>query len=177
MRITYNYIMSDDVYSIKFHWDALNIVLTALAVTGGLLFFSATMTVRMPLAYVIASVFMLYLIVLVLFVPYRIKLSGDTLTVRKLAGKYIIPLKSITSVEELPDDFMKTASKLFGSNGFCGYWGKYMSPYAGNFTLCVTERKNLIMITVFNEKTGTEKRLAFSCRNKKIITALRQSNG
>ncbi len=168
--------MNGNIFTIRFHWDALNIILTSLAVAGALLIYSMVMTIGLPLAYILASVFLLYIMLSALFVPYRIKLRGDVLVIRKLAGKHTIPLDSIVSARQLPDDFMETASKLFGSNGFCGYWGKYLSPYTGSFILCATERKNLIMVTMTSPKTGTEKRIVFSCRDKNVITALNKDN-
>ena len=101
--------MNGNIFTIRFHWDALNIILTSLAVAGALLIYSMVMTIGLPLAYILASVFLLYIMLSALFVPYRIQLRGDVLVIRKLAGKHTIPLDSIVSARQLPDDFMETA--------------------------------------------------------------------
>ena len=98
--------MNGNIFTIRFHWDALNIILTSLAVAGAPLIYSMVMTIGLPLAYILASVFLLYIMLFALFVPYRIKLRRDVLGIRKLAGKHTTTLDSIGLARQMPHAFL-----------------------------------------------------------------------
>lgn len=101
------------------------------------------------IARVITAVFLLALMLgCFLYAPKGYGVESGNLVIKRVGKDRIIPFSQIQSVKEINRDQLRGSIRTFGVGGLFGYWGKFNSPAIGSTTWYITQRKNLILITL-----------------------------
>lgn len=82
--------------------------------------------------YVVAAIFLIFLVSAALYAPLSVETGEHDVTVRSALKKHRIPLSEIEEVQ-LFQPTMGTY-RLFGSGGFMGYWGIFREGDVGKYT-------------------------------------------
>ncbi len=100
----------------------------------------------LPLLFLLVIVFSLY------WAPRSLSIDQEKLTCHTLGSRIEIPLSSILFVSQIEPKDIRTSMRLFGSGGMFGYMGRFRTRKLGNYTMYITERRNLILVTTQTKK-------------------------
>lgn len=123
------------------------------------------------------SLFFLILLFSWLFAPIHYLIESNTLIIHRKIGNVSIDLKSVLKIKLLTSNEIKGTIRTFGVGGLFGYYGKFYVPKIGSCTVYASQRNNMILIELDNQKkliiTPDEIKLAdlllSSCENCKSI--------
>ncbi len=87
-----------------------------------------------------------------LFAPRSYWFDKTALTIDRPGGKIIIPLKEISSADELPREELAGMIRTFGVGGLFGYYGAFWAPRVGHVRMHATRTKGLVLIVTTSGK-------------------------
>lgn len=82
-----------------------------------------------------------------LMAPRWYSFDAQNLEIDRPAGSLRIPLREISSVDELPREALRGMIRTFGVGGFFGYYGKFYAPGIGHLVLHASRMQGLVLIT------------------------------
>lgn len=100
----------------------------------------------LPLIFLSTIVFSLY------WAPRSLAIDQEKLTCHTFGSRIEIPLSSILFISQIEPKDIRTSMRLFGSGGMFGYMGRFRNIKLGNYTMYITERKSLILVTTQTKK-------------------------
>ena len=103
-----------------------------------------------------------------IFAPRYYKFNDKMIEVGRIAGNIKIPLRQISTVDELPRDQLRGMIRTFGVGGLFGYYGNFYSPSLGHLTMFATRSKGMVLIT-----TTTGKKIVISPDDDTFAARLR----
>ena len=87
------------------------------------------------------------------FRPICYKLTDDKLIIHRPLSDIKIIRAEIEKVEQLDNEKLSWAFRVFGVGGLFGYWGKFSNTKLGSMTWYATRRNNAVLITtIYNKK-------------------------
>ena len=87
------------------------------------------------------------------FKPISYKLTDDKLIIHRPLSDIKIIRAEIEKVEQLDNEKLSWAFRVFGVGGLFGYWGKFSNTKLGSMTWYATRRNNAVLITtIYNKK-------------------------
>jgi len=78
--------------------------------------------------------------------PRRFSLTAGQLLVERPLLSIRIPLGEIRAVAALPDGALRGCTRVWGTSGFCGYYGRFWGRALGSFRLYATRTKGLVLV-------------------------------
>ncbi len=137
----------DSKNKVSFEWSVTVIVITAVVSVLLLycIYFIANNYYKTSAAVGISVVILLFLYVATQM-PIYLCYNADGIVIKHLIGQTKIPVRNLTSIEKADDNVTAYSIRCFGSGGFGGYLGKFSNNMLGNYTMCVTQKKNLVLI-------------------------------
>ena len=108
---------------------------------------------------------------MILSIPRRIVLLGNKLEIQCVFDITQIDMREIARIRKVSDRRLRWTLLLFGSSGFCGYYGKYFDLKEFEvITIYASEWDNFVEITdIYDSRTYV------SCREaNELIAAVRQ---
>ncbi|MDN0053331.1 PH domain-containing protein [Bacteroides caecigallinarum] len=94
------------------------------------------------------------------FMPIRLTLRNDKITLQRLFGAINIPIKDIIAIKAIPNSETAFSIRIFGSGGLFGYLGKFKNPKLGSYTMYATNLNELVLIRT------NSKKYVFSCKGR-----------
>lgn len=161
--------LESNTISIPFHWSGavLTVTIVTLAVLIGAGFYLGSLkwpTVMLWLKYLLTIILLATVIVGVGYMPIRLKINDEKITVIRLFGPLKIPQSEIVEIKRIGKSEINNSIRIFGSGGLFGYLGRFKNDRFGSYTMYATELNNLIFIRTSNKK------YVFSCsRSKELI--------
>lgn len=146
------------------HWSAgitvlTSIVVIALIISGCYIWTGEIPSFMIWLKYALIIVFIATIIGTLAFMPIRLTVRSDKITLHRLIGAIHIPFKDIKEVKAISKSETSGSIRLFGSGGLFGYLGKFRNRRLGNYTMYATNLNELIYIR-------TDRKIyVFSCKN------------
>lgn len=104
------------------------------------------------------------------YMPTRLTIQKDNITLHKFYGSINIPIKDIIEIKTIPSSDIRSSIRLFGSGGMFGYLGIFRNPRFGKYTMYATNLNELILIRTSKNK------YIFSCSHHKEFVELVQQN-
>ncbi|MFR9535026.1 MAG: PH domain-containing protein [Rikenellaceae bacterium] len=101
---------------------------------------------------ILPLIFLLTIVISLYWSPRNLSIDQERLTCHTFGSRIEIPLSSILFVTQIEPRDIKTSMRLFGSGGMFGYMGRFRNKKLGNYTMYITERKNLILVTTQTKK-------------------------
>ena len=87
------------------------------------------------------------------FRPISYKLTNDKLIIHRPLSDIKIIRAEIEKVEQLDNEKLSWAFRVFGVGGLFGYWGKFSNTKLGSMTWYATRRNNAVLVTtIYNKK-------------------------
>ena len=87
------------------------------------------------------------------FRPISYKLTDDKLIIHRPLSDIKIIRAEIEKVEQLDNEKLSWAFRVFGVGGLFGYWGKFSNTKLGSMTWYATRRNNAVLVTtIYNKK-------------------------
>lgn len=108
---------------------------------------------------------------MILSIPRRIVLLGNKLEIQCVFDITQMDMREITRIRKVSDRRLRWTVLLFGSSGFCGYYGKYFDLKEFEvITIYASEWDNFVEITdIYDSRTYV------SCREAdELVAAVRQ---
>ncbi len=108
---------------------------------------------------------------MILSIPRRIVLLGNKLEIQCVFDITQIDMREIARIRKVSDRRLRWTLLLFGSSGFCGYYGKYFDLKEFEvITIYASEWDNFVEITdIYDSRTYV------SCREaNELVAAVRQ---
>lgn len=112
------------------------------------------------LKYTLIIVFIATIIGGIGYMPIRLTMGNDRITLHRLFGAINIPMNEIIEFKTIPSSEIMYSIRTFGSGGLFGYLGKFKNKKLGNYTMYATNLNELILIRT-NRRT-----YVFSCKNR-----------
>jgi hypothetical protein len=134
---------------IYFEWSTTVIMITAVIF---LTLLSAMLYVHVNNVYnhsILIACFIFILVILISVItqsPVYIKYDAAGIKIKRLIGRTTISGESILTLEKVDDNIVNRSIRKFGSGGFAGYLGIFVNKNLGTYTMCATQKKNLILI-------------------------------
>lgn len=101
------------------------------------------------------------------YMPIRLTIENDKITLHRLFGAINIPIKDIIEIKAIENSETAFSIRVFGSGGLFGYLGKFKNPKLGIYTMYATNLNELILIRTNGKK------YVFSCKDRnKFIESL-----
>lgn len=94
------------------------------------------------------------------YMPIRLTIENDKITLHRLFGAINIPIKDIIEIKAIENSETAFSIRTFGSGGLFGYLGKFKNKKLGYYTMYATDINELILIRT------DRKTYVFSCRNR-----------
>ena len=94
---------------------------------------------------IISIILLLAVILMILWMPLKIKVSTQIISLCRIAGVIKIVRNDITRIERISLE-MLTGSFRVGSGGVWGYWGKCHNEKLGWYNLFAMKLNNLVLI-------------------------------
>lgn len=94
------------------------------------------------------------------YMPIRLIIENDKITLHRLFGAINIPIKDIIEIKAIENSETAFSIRIFGSGGLFGYLGKFKNKKLGYYTMYATDINELILIRT------DRKTYVFSCRNR-----------
>lgn len=104
------------------------------------------------------------------YMPIRLTIKEDTVTLHKLSGSINVPIKDIIELKTIPGSEIRSSIRIFGSGGMFGFLGKFRNPRLGRYTMYATNLNELILIRT------SSKKYIFSCSHHKEFVELIQKS-
>lgn len=139
-----------------FHWEP-TVVITTILVFAFIIFL-IYLIIFIPtnaptiMRYVLLSVALCIVVGLLLYTPRYISVTNRGIIVKLMFGRLKLAKEDIVDIEEIPATTIKNSIRIFGSDGVCGYLGKFSNRTLGRYTMYITERKNLVLISTSKRK-------------------------
>ena len=152
---TENRITVNDIKSIRFIWDRMSNVMTAIAVMGVLgISIYMIMQIRTEgyLMLIGVAVLVFTMTVLATFTPLGLTVDEEYIVINKLVGKVVIKKSDITSIQSVEGKTVRRSGRISGSGGAFGYWGKFRHRTIGKYTLYATNLDKLVLIQTTKRK-------------------------
>jgi len=136
-------------------WDQRLTTITLVAsclLLGGAVLVTWLALSRYPSATTRAVLLVTALIPLIAFVvgallaPRGYAVGGGRLTIERLVRPIEIPLASIRSVERFDGEQLTGASRILGSGGFFGYYGRFRNRTIGDFRMYATRGEGYVLV-------------------------------
>lgn len=112
------------------------------------------------LKYALIIVFLASIIGGLGYMPIRLTIKNDKITLHRLFGPINIHTNDIIELKTVPDSETAFSIRIFGSGGLFGYLGKFKNKKLGSYTMYATNLNELILIRT-NKRT-----YVFSCKNR-----------
>ena len=155
-------------------WSGVSLVVTIVVsciLCGGLIACSDNKAKFLALAAVTVAAF----IAMWLYSPIAVRVTDSELIVEKRIGRKRLALCDIELVEPfVPEPWIN--QRLFGSGGFCGYWGWFRDPEIGTYFGYYGKPSDCFRVKMKNGRTyviGCEDGLAVAAR---LISNLPNAN-
>ncbi|MFM2361037.1 MAG: hypothetical protein RLY16_3030 [Bacteroidota bacterium] len=87
-----------------------------------------------------------------LFRPIRYSITDEKLIIHRPLLDIKIDRTTIEKVEQLENDQLSCAVRIFGVGGLFGYWGKFSNSKIGSMTWYATRRSNAVLVTTIHNK-------------------------
>ena len=94
------------------------------------------------------------------FMPIRLTLRNDKITLQRLFGPINIPLNEIIELKAISNEEIVNSIRTLGSGGLFGYLGKFWNKKIGKYSMYATNLNELIFIRT-NRRT-----YVFGCKNR-----------
>ncbi len=94
------------------------------------------------------------------YMPIRLIIENDKITLHRLFDAINIPIKDIIEIKAIENSETAFSIRIFGSGGLFGYLGKFKNKKLGYYTMYATDINELILIRT------ARKTYVFSCRNR-----------
>ena len=94
--------------------------------------------------------------------------NKEAIEIGRIAGNIRIPLKQVSTVDELPREQLRGMIRTFGVGGLFGYYGKFFSASLGHITMYATRAKGMVLIT-----TTTGKKIVISPDDESFAAGIR----
>ena len=94
------------------------------------------------------------------YMPIRLTIENDKITLHRLFGTIHIPIKDIIEIKAITSSETAFSIRIFGSGGLFGYLGKFKNKKLGYYTMYATDINELILIRT------DRKTYVFSCKNR-----------
>jgi phosphate/sulfate permease len=159
--------------SFRYHFDRRTIIVSILALVlcagGAVLLYMLYMGGFFSAWFV--SFVMAIFALMILSIPRRIILLDNKLEIQCVFDITEIDLQEISRIRKVSNRRLRWTMLLFGSSGFCGYYGKFFDLKEFEvITIYSSEWNNFVEITDIYDS-----RIYVSCREAdKLITAVRQ---
>ena len=94
------------------------------------------------------------------YMPIRLTIENDKITLHRLFGTIHIPIKDIIEIKAITSSETAFSIRIFGSGGLFGYLGKFKNKKLGYYTMYATDINELILIRT------DRKTYVFSCKDR-----------
>lgn len=122
------------------HYDATSWIVTGLVFA---LTFGLAVIADLPILFVLPSGLLLAAYA---WSPRGYEIADGELRIRRLVGTIAIPLESIVAARAAQGNDLKHATRVFGSGGVFGYYGKFHTSGLGNADWYMTNTKKAIVL-------------------------------
>ncbi|MDR2894080.1 MAG: PH domain-containing protein [Alistipes sp.] len=157
-----------------FHWSPEVIAITCISlcvVLGCLIPLVLAKAPSLLLKWSIIAVVVIPIVYCAAWTPRYIALIDDNLVFKKVVGNITIPIQTINKIYQIDSDTLNGSIRTFGSGGVFGYLGRFKNKVLGNYSMYITERKNLIVVKT-NDTT-----YVFNCNNQqRFISVIETSS-
>ncbi len=137
----------------KNHWDKEAVAVTVITTIAILIIMPLCLwSAPIALKLIIGALIAVPLVWIACLTPRSLTVSDAGVELRRVVGRLKIPADEIVRMREVMPEEFKGAIRIAGSGGFCGYIGKFRNKRLGNFTLNITEQRNMIMVETKKKK-------------------------
>jgi hypothetical protein len=155
------------VYTIPFKWSTAVTIITisTLAVTLGVIFFTIYVKLKTfeIIPVLIFSSIILILIGVFLYMPVKVQVQEDSISIKRVMGEHKIVFNDINTIEPISKSDIANAIRLFGSGGLFGYYGYFRNAKIGKFVMYATNTDSLIKIK------STKGVVVISCQHREEV--------
>ncbi len=137
----------------KTHWDKETVTVTVITTIAILIIMPLCLWFApAALKLIIGALIVVPLAWIACLTPRSLTMTDAGVELRRVVGRLKIPADEIIRMREVSPEEFKGAIRIAGSGGFCGYIGKFRNKRLGNFTLNITDQRNLIMVETKKKK-------------------------
>ena len=128
-------------------------VFTAVGIVGGLLLLLCLISeISVALKWIFGVLIVVPLGWIICLTPLSLTIDAQGVVLKRVVGSLKIPASEIVEMRKVSPEEFKGAIRIAGSGGFCGLIGRFRNSRLGNFTLNITEQRNLIMVRTAKKK-------------------------
>jgi hypothetical protein len=155
------------IYTIPFKWDIAVTIITIATIAVLLIIVFYFLYINLK-DFKIISIFIVLPIVLIsigvfLYMPVKIHVQEDNITIKRIMGEHKILFKDINTIEPINKSDLDGTIRTFGSGGLFGYYGHFKNKKIGKYIMYATSKDNLIKIG------STKEVVVISCQNREEI--------
>lgn len=133
----------------RFKWSGGVVAITVVTLAAVVGFMVPVFFVRAaPLAVRLIVVFSAWAVVawLATWTPLWLSVGEDGVVLKKIVGRITIPADEIVSMRPVDKKVLDGSIRTFGSGGLFGFLGRFRNKALGNYTMYITEWRNLLMV-------------------------------
>lgn len=139
----------------KFKWsrEITIITLSTIAVMIGCSVYVWLSDMPLEARITMLTVIVAIIAISAIWAPRKITIEDKGVTCKLLATSIIIPRSEIISIQKCnAKDAFKGCMRLFGSGGMFGYYGVFRNQKFGRFSMYITQREDMILVTTKTKK-------------------------
>lgn len=139
----------------KFKWSReitfITLSTIAIIIGGGVYVWLSEMSLEARI--IMLSILAPIIAISAIWAPRKITIDKKGVKCQLLATVIVIPASEVISIQKCDaKDAFKGCMRLFGSGGLFGYYGVFRNQKLGRFSMYITQRENMILVTTKRKK-------------------------